>query len=196
MNIVRKKLSELRHPEVNARLHPEKQIAEFKRSLDQFEQIRPLVIDEKGVIWVGNGLYEAMVSMGWTEADCHVVTGLSEKAKKKLMLADNRLYSLGVDDLDAFDTLIAELGNDLDVPGYDEDLLRTLSANVNEIDDMLADYGKITGDQRESMEAAAAVKREQEAQEDSRASAAVREAPKQGDGQYIVCPNCGEKIWL
>ena len=94
-----------------------------------FGQIRPIVVDEAGTILAGNGLYEALTAMGRTEADCYVVSGLSEPQKKKLMLADNRIFSLGVDDLQGFDDIIAEL-DDFDVPGYDAELLKTLTADL------------------------------------------------------------------
>ena len=42
------------------------------------------------------------------------------------MLADNRVFDLGVDDLAALDAFILELKDDLDIPGYEEDLLRAM----------------------------------------------------------------------
>lgn len=64
------------------------------------------------------------------------------------MLADNRIFDLGVNDLSAFDALIAELGDDLDVPGYEDDLLRTLSADAEEIDEMMSSYGLVDEEKR------------------------------------------------
>ena len=125
MQIEVRKLSELRHPDRNARLHPDKQIAELKRSLQKDGQTRLMVVDEKGVIWIGNGLFQAMVEMGYTEAYCIVKSGMSEIDKKKMMYSDNRIFDLGVDDMKAFDDFIAELDGDLDVPGFDDDLLRS-----------------------------------------------------------------------
>lgn len=90
MNVTRKPLSELRRPERNVRMHTDKQLKEFRRSVEMFGQIRPIVVDEAGVILAGNGLYETLLSMGRTEADCYVVSGLTEAQKKKLMLADGK----------------------------------------------------------------------------------------------------------
>lgn len=42
------------------------------------------------------------------------------------MLADNRIFNLGVDDLQAFEEIILELDHDFDIPGYDADLLETV----------------------------------------------------------------------
>ena len=44
MKITVKKLSELRKPEKNVRLHTAKQLEEYVRSLEMFGQIRPLVM--------------------------------------------------------------------------------------------------------------------------------------------------------
>ena len=89
MKVTIKKLSVLKHPEKNVRIHSEQQIRELKRSLEKFGQTRALVIDENNIILIGNGLYEAMVSLGYQEATVYVKAGLSENDKKKLMIADN-----------------------------------------------------------------------------------------------------------
>lgn len=118
MKVIKKPLTELRRPDRNVRMHTDKQLKEFRRSVEMFGQIRPIVVDEDGVILAGNGLYETLLSLGRTEADCYVVSGLTEAEKKKLMLADNRVFDLGVDDLAALDAFILELKDDLDIPGY------------------------------------------------------------------------------
>ena len=56
MNVTRKLLSELRRPERNVRMHTDKQLKEFRRSIEMFGQIRPIVVDEDGVILAGDGL--------------------------------------------------------------------------------------------------------------------------------------------
>ena len=200
MNVTRIPLSELKRPERNVRMHTDKQLAEFRRSVEMFGQIRPIVVDENYVMMAGNGLYDTLLAMGRTEADCYVVTGLSEKEKKKLMLADNRIFDLGVDDMDAFDALIAELGDDLDVPGYDEELLQSLIADSEEIDEIMSSYGLVDEGKKEELASPAETYRKEEA-----ARAAAPAAPDtnvghteegQPVGKYVVCPKCGEKVWL
>jgi len=195
-----RKLSELRHPERNARMHPDKQIAELKRSLEKDGQTRLMVIDENGVIWIGNGLYTAMVEMGLTEAWCIVKTGMSENDKKKMMLSDNRIFDLGVDDMKAFDAIIAELGDDLDVPGFDDELLQSLNADAEEIDEMMSSYGLITDEKKEELAGAEQTYRQEEAARAARpVSAPAQNAAPSDDPEpegFVICPNCGEKIWL
>lgn len=107
MEIIEKRLSELKHPEQNVRMHSQKQIKEYCRSISKYGQTKPMVIDEDGVILIGNGLYDALLALGRESGSCMVKAGLSEKEKKKLMLADNRIYSLGVDNMSVFDEIIA-----------------------------------------------------------------------------------------
>ncbi len=226
MNITRLPLSVLKKPEKNVRLHSSKQIEEFKRSIEMFGQIRPIVVDDQYTILAGNGLYEALSALGRTEADCYVVAGLSMSEKKKLMLADNRIFSLGIDDMQAFDEIIAELNNDFDIPGYDPDLLKTLTIDLGGADDLLSGYGIISDDTKADMQRASDTYDRQDeefAQEATRyepqrpvqpvATASNVTAEKQNIGaspserplettpeplqkKFIICPKCGERIWL
>ena len=108
MKVISKPLSELHVMEKNIRRHPEKQIKEYVRSLEMFGQMKPVVIDEAGMILAGNGLFEALRSMGAETCQCYVMKGLSPAQKKKVMLADNRVYELGITDFISrpFDALI------------------------------------------------------------------------------------------
>lgn len=202
MNVTRKPLSELRRPERNVRMHTDKQLKEFRRSIEMFGQIRPIVVDEDGVILAGNGLYETLLSMGRTEADCYVVTGLTEAQKKKLMLADNRVFDLGVDDLSALDAFVLELKDDLDIPGYEEDLLRAMVMEADEAADTLSEYGTIDEGRIEEIRDA---RERTEAREEAAArnaeeyvpSAAGTQPQEEGPARrFILCPKCGERIWL
>ena len=202
MTVVRKPLSELRRPDRNVRMHTDKQLKEFQRSVEMFGQIRPIVVDEAGVILAGNGLYETLVQMGASEADCYVVSGLTEAQKKKLMLADNRVFDLGVDDLAALDAFVLELKDDLDIPGFEEDLLRAMVMEADEAAATLSEYGTIDEDRVEEIRDA---KERVEAQEEAAAQKAVEyipPKPEEREGQpeptrrFILCPKCGERIWL
>ena len=202
MKIVRKKLTDLKTPEKNVRIHSEKQVKEFVRSLESFGQIRPIVIDEGNTILAGNGLYAALMAKGESSADCYVVTGLSENEKKKLMLADNKIYSLGVDDMDVFEEFLRDLGDDLEIPGYDLELLETITADMNDVDEMMSGYGTVSEDTKQQI---ATTAEKYEAQEAVHAEAAeeihpAEPTPGTPPGElpkrFIQCPECGHKIWL
>ena len=201
MKTIMKKLSELKRPEKNCRIHTDRQLKEIIRSLEMFGQIRPIVIDENNVMLCGNGLYEALLQMGKTEASCYQVKGLSEAEKKKLMLADNKIYTLGTDDLSVFDEWLRELG-DIDIPGYDQELLETILADTPEVDEMVTDYGNFTDasvnsikKHEEAHEAGVWRASDRSAEENEQTPVQTAEAAESpSEAPYIVCPNCGHHI--
>lgn len=217
MKVIKKRLDDLKHPEKNVRIHSEQQIRELKRSLEKFGQTRALVVDENNVILIGNGLYEAMVSLGYQEASVYVKTELSENDKKKLMIADNKTYALGIDNLDTLNEFLEELQGDLDIPGYDEEILQQMVADADEVTEKISEYGTL--DESEIQK----IKEANEKREQKAAAAEISdnnsenssENPNPSDNQsserqnttetepeitetrkFVICPNCGEKIWL
>lgn len=201
MKTIMIQLSELKPPEKNCRVHTDRQLKEIIRSVEMFGQIRPIVIDENNVMLCGNGLYEAMKQMGKAEAACYQVKSLSEAEKKKLMLADNKVYTLGTDNLEVFDEWLREL-EDVDIPGFDEDLLQTLLADTPEIDELVTEYGNFTD------ASVSTIKKHEEAHEagvwraSDRSEAKDEGTPVQtpqaaegpAEASYIVCPHCGHHI--
>lgn len=129
--------------EKSVRMHTEIQVKEFARSLEMFGQIRPIVVDGKYNIVCGNGLYLAAQSLGWAKVKVLVMNNLSEKDKKKLMIADNRIFELGVSNLEILDEFFKELQDDLVIPGYDESTLQMLVGDLDAVNAQLDDYGII-----------------------------------------------------
>ena len=217
MKVIKKRLDDLKHPEKNVRIHSEQQIRELKRSLEKFGQTRALVVDENNVILIGNGLYEAMVSLGYQEASVYVKTELSENDKKKLMIADNKTYALGIDNLDTLNEFLEELQGDLDIPGYDEEILQQMVADADEVTEKISEYGTLDESEIQKIKEANE-KREQKAaatEISDNNSENSSENPNASDNQsserqnttetepeitetrkFVICPNCGEKIWL
>lgn len=205
MNIVKMPLSALRKSERNMRMHPEAQIREYVRSLKKNGQLKLFVIDEDNVIWIGNGLYEAMTRCGYTEAYCLVKAGMTEADKKKMMMADNKIFDLGVDDISTFDAFIAELKDDLDIPGYDEEILQSMVSDAEDVTAAMQEYGTL--DAEEVQEIRAAQERKTQAMAAPPAAPAPQPAPAtqapatkppaaEPERAFLVCPHCGEKIWL
>lgn len=137
------KLKDLVRPERNIRIHTEKQLAEFERSVRMFGQIRPIVVDENNIILAGNGLYETLLRMNREEALVYKYEDLTEAQKKKLMIADNKIFSLGIENLDTLNEFLEELEGDLDIPGFDEDILRQMVADADEITEKISEYGTL-----------------------------------------------------
>ncbi len=204
MNVVKMPLSSLKRPQRNVRMHTEKQLKEFERSVTMFGQIRPIVVDDERTILAGNGLYETLLRMGWTEADVLQMQGLSDSQKKKLMLADNKIYGLGVDDLDSFDAILNELQDDLDIPGFDEELLKSMVSQASEVTEKLQEYGTLDDEEigeiraaRERKEQYMAAESEEPADEPEDAAVATPAVEEREPvRQYVICPHCGEKVWL
>lgn len=166
-------LADLKHPERNVRIHGDVQIRELQRSLERFGQTRPAVIDEGNVILVGNGMVTAMRNLGWPTVACLRRTDLNETDKLKLMLADNRIYALGHDDRVVIQSLLTEL-EDMDVPGYDASVLEALAVNIDDMEKTIKGYGALDQGEIDKV-TAMGPPREQ---------------------HNIMCPKCGESIWV
>lgn len=220
MNVITMPISELKRPERNVRIHTDKQLKEFERSIRMFGQIRPLVIDETNTILAGVGCFETMCRMGMTEASVYKVEDLTENQKKKLMIADNKIFGLGVDNLETFNSFLEELSSDLDIPGFDESILQSMVAEAEEVTNKIMGYGTIDDSEIEAMKAAKARKEalmEKAEQGESghvpvQTAAVPQPSPmvhntQAGDEdsedhdpvdirKFVICTNCGEKIWL
>ena len=198
MEIVTKNLEELKRPEKNVRLHGDRQIKEYMRSIEMFGQVRPLIIDENNVVLCGNGLFQTLQQMGKQTADCYIVKNLSEKQKKKLMLVDNKIYELGVNDQNVFDDILRELDGDIDIPGYDEELLKVLTAGARQADEIIDSYGKFSEEKIIEMKNAEKKPPTQEntSQTSVTAETPIQSAVVQNNQKFVICPKCGEKIWL
>jgi len=191
MKVIVKKLSELREATKNIRKHTDKQITEYVRSIEMFGQIKPLVIDEDGEIIAGNGLYRALMKMGKETCDCYVVEGLTPAQKKKLMLADNRVYELGITDVSAFEEIVLQLNGDVDIPGWDEDLLSMMNASMPDIDEMVASYGSYTQEEVERIS-----ERKAPDEDTGNGKPAMQETAASGSAEqrFMTCPHCGQRI--
>ncbi|MCD7826332.1 MAG: hypothetical protein LUH14_10295 [Clostridiaceae bacterium] len=211
MEVIKMKLADLVKPKKNVRIHTEQQLKEFQRSVTMFGQIRPIVIDENNVILAGNGLYDTLVAMGKDTADVYQYSNLTENQKKKLMIADNKIFSLGIENLETLNSFLEDLQGDLDIPGFDEEILKQMVSEAEDVTDKLSEYGtlddeeirsikenagrkeqriqKIESEQGKGQAAQApAVPIQQEPAEDNEDTAEIK--------KFVICPNCGEKIWL
>ncbi len=202
MLIEKMKMADLRQPERNVRKHPEKQIQEFMRSVKMFGQTRPIVVDENNTILIGCGLYKAMQRLNFGEADVLRRVDLSESDKKKLMIADNKIFSLGVDDLDATNDFLREI-LDYDVPGFDEDVLKMIMADADEVTERIAEYGTLEQEeieqiQQKTIPKAVPVQWEQGHEETEKVAGDVKKESAEPEPQnpYVICQKCGAKVWL
>lgn len=140
-------LSELQMMTSNVRRHPAAQIQELKRSLEMFGQVRPVVVDETNTILAGHGLVLAMRELGWIQAEIWRLSQLTARQKKKLLIADNRIYELGFSNRSEIEQLLEEFAQaaEFDIPGFDESILAAI-LQLPTIETEAQNYGKISAD--------------------------------------------------
>lgn len=211
MEVITMKLADLVKPEKNVRIHTEQQLKEFQRSVTMFGQIRPIVIDENNIILAGNGLYDTLVAMGRDTADVYRYDNLTENQKKKLMIADNKIFSLGIENLETLNSFLEDLQGDLDIPGFDEEILKQMVSEAEDITDKLSEYGTLDEEEIRSIKENGEKKEQQiqrmeseqgNGQTEQAPAVPIQQEPAGDDGdtveirKFVICPNCGEKIWL
>lgn len=112
------------HPK-NPNVHPDEQIDDLAKSLDQFEQVKNIVV-WNGFYLAGHGLARAARKRGLKKLMAVDVSHWTEKKALAFMVADNRLPELSYRD----DNLLADILKDFDgpdlIPGTDDDFFKSL----------------------------------------------------------------------
>ena len=200
--IINVKLEHLKLAENNVRLHPKRQIEEYKRSLIKFGQTKNAVIDEDNNVLIGNGLVIAARELGWEEIYAIQRNDLSDNDKLKIMVSDNKIYGLGVDNLDVLDDIFHKLIGDLDIPGYDEETLKSMVAEAEAVTSTIGGYGVLDDEQIESIKNRAEPKAYTPPETDATVAhpatpTEYSETEDDNEGRIKVnCPECEASIWL
>jgi DNA modification methylase len=104
-------------------------------SIRKFGFRQPIVVDEDGVIIVGDTRYKAALKLGMTEVPVHVAVGLSPAQVKAYRIADNQTATIATWDDDMLYQELArlqEMNFDLNLTGFSGDeLLRLLNSEAN-----------------------------------------------------------------
>lgn len=119
MNIVYKRLDELRPYENNAKTHPESQLANIAHSIENYGWKQPVVIDPYGVIIVGHGRVQAAQRSNVLRdqlVPCIIADDLTEEEIAQFRIVDNKSAESPWD----MDALAAELEK-VDLSGFDFD---------------------------------------------------------------------------
>ena len=213
MNVISVNLNELNILAENVRSHPRKQIEEYKRSLQMFGQTKNAVIDETNTILIGNGLVMAARELGWESIFAIVRPDLTPAEKKKIVMSDNKIFDMGVDNYKVIESYLSELGKDLDIPGYDEEMLQQMIASAEEVTQGINQFGLMDSNKAQDMNARRERAEAEAASLPAQAPVQSGLSPEQSPGQsppheahlaeavvhnseFIICPHCNQKIWL
>ena len=133
MEIVKISIKDLKPYENNVKKHPREQIEQIKSSIKKFGNNDPIAVDENYVIIEGHGRYEALCDLGYKEAECIILKGLTEEQKNAYRLVHNKLTMNSDFELDG---LIKELDKitKFDMSEFDFDL-KELDKELSKIND-------------------------------------------------------------
>lgn len=141
MEIIYKKVKDLKCYEKNARQHSDDQVDQIIASINEYGFTNPILIDEKNKIIAGHGRLLASKKMGLDEVPCIILKGLTEAQKKAYCIADNKMALNASWDLN---TLAEELESlkdldfDLSLTGFSDkeldDILKIQEEEVTEDD--------------------------------------------------------------
>ena len=132
MEVVKKKISDLKLDGDNARNHNHRNINSIKESLLAFAQYAPVVVQESSnMVIAGNGTCMAAKELGWNEIDCIVVDVSDEKARA-ISIVDNRSTELSNWDTTALLKVLTHLDvQNLAIAGYTEKEVERLMESLN-----------------------------------------------------------------
>ncbi len=113
----------------NSRTHSDNQVQQVASSIKEFGFTNPILIDERDGIIAGHGRLMAAQKLGLDEVPTITLKGLTEAQRKAYVIADNQLAMNADWDLDALKVEVerlTELDFDIDLLGFDEDMLAGL----------------------------------------------------------------------
>lgn len=111
MEIVNKKIDELKPYEKNPRINDEA-VEYVKKSIKEFGFKVPIVIDKNNTIVAGHTRYKASLELGLNEVPCIVADDLTDEQIKAFRLADNKVSEQASWD---YELLTKELDEILDI---------------------------------------------------------------------------------
>lgn len=126
MKLTKLKIEDLTEYPGNYNKHPESQLSELKRSLEDFGQFKNIVVWQNKVI-AGNGLVMAAKERG--DSDIYAIdrSDLTQQQAESLLIADNETAKLALPDMGDLSELLKGFDEPLDIPGVSEDLLNSLN---------------------------------------------------------------------
>jgi DNA modification methylase len=118
---------------LNSREHSDDQVAQIAASIRAFGFTNPVLIDEHNNLIAGHGRVMAARKLGMTEVPAIVVTGMDERKRRALIIADNKLALNASWDMEALLVEVRDLGDEFgELMGFSDDELAAMMAEETE----------------------------------------------------------------
>jgi DNA modification methylase len=129
LQIVYRRIDELRLDPKNPRKHSRKQVRQLTNSIETFGFTVPALVDREDNVIAGHGRILACRELGWSEIPTIPIDNLSEAKRRALMIADNRL----AENAEWNERLLAEQLKDLSLAELDFSI-EVIGFEMGEID--------------------------------------------------------------
>jgi DNA modification methylase len=126
------------------RTHSDEQIDLIAKSIEPFQALRPIVVDEQDYILAGHGVWLAHRKLGRQQIAVQVFDHLTELLKRAFLIADNQIAQKSEWETEKLSALVASLEKqleDVSLLGFDPEELDRLLA------DLAPEGGFIPGDE-------------------------------------------------
>lgn len=118
---------------LNSREHSDDQVAQIAASIRAFGFTNPVLIDEANNLIAGHGRVMAARKLGMTEVPAIVVTGMDERKRRALIIADNKLALNASWDMEALLVEVRDLGDEFgELMGFSDDELAAMMVEETE----------------------------------------------------------------
>lgn len=125
---------------MNSRLHSDAQVAQLAASIREFGFTNPVLIDEAKNLIAGHGRVMAARKLGLASVPAIVVTGLDDRKRRALVIADNKLAMNATWDDEVLKNELSDLAGDFgELMGFSEEELAAMLQEATQIEDGLTD---------------------------------------------------------
>ena len=109
---------------LNSRTHSEEQVAQIAASIREFGFTNPVLVDEDNNLIAGHGRLLAARKLNMAEVPAITVTGLDDRKRRALVIADNKIALNSDWDIDALKVELEDLASDFgELMGFSQDEL-------------------------------------------------------------------------
>ena len=117
----------------NAKKHPQDQIEQIKKSIQEFGNNDPIAIDENNTIIEGHGRYLALKQLGYKTAECIRIENLTDEQKRAYILVHNKLTMNTGFDIDKLSEELSKITG-IDMGFYNFDIYDSKEVEALQVD--------------------------------------------------------------